>query len=127
LDGDYKCEYLARIDSDDNTQPPGAGTWSLQCSYHSWTQHDLSFLPADGAWDPFASTKVPPKTTTKTTTKAVRTTTKAPGATKAPGSSAEDGEWPPKMLYLTGACAYKQALNGLTFVLQAPGMSRRPS
>ena len=62
LDGDRRCNYLARIDSDDSSSPPqGLATWRAWCS-SAWTDTDVTIQqlpPLPASRRALASTEQP--------------------------------------------------------------------
>jgi len=104
LDGDGMCNYIARMNSGDTSHPPTSGEWTMNCAGN----YQLQFLILLEV-----TTTAPPTTSIQAlsgagTTKwmpTTVTTTRAP-VFHAPGS-----------LTLSGACAYKRAMNGLTYDL----------
>jgi len=96
LDADGVCNYIARIDSNDTRYPPTSGEWTMNCAGH-FKQKFLILL-----------------TTSSTMAQGTMTTTIAPVSTA------------PKSLTLSGACAEKRAMNGLTYGLAGTGADGWP-
>jgi len=96
LDADGVCNYIARIDSNDTRYPPTSGEWTMNCAGN----YQLQFL---------ILLELTTTGTLTTTMKGASTTQLT--TTRAPVFVA------PKSLTLSGACAYKRAMNGLTYDL----------
>jgi len=103
LDGDGMCNYIARIDSEDTSHPPTSADWTMNCAGNYQLQFLIllevtttTTMAPTGASTP----KVLPDNLTTTVT-----------STRAPVPNA------PRSLTLSGACAYKRAMNGLTYDL----------
>eukprot|EP00444_Apocalathium_aciculiferum_P047172 CAMPEP_0183507008 /NCGR_PEP_ID=MMETSP0371-20130417/7899_1 /TAXON_ID=268820 /ORGANISM="Peridinium aciculiferum, Strain PAER-2" /LENGTH=201 /DNA_ID=CAMNT_0025703113 /DNA_START=13 /DNA_END=615 /DNA_ORIENTATION=+ len=96
LDGDGVCNYIAGIESNYYGHPPTRGEWTMNCA-GNYQQHFLVLLEV--------TTTETLTTTTRTMTVTTTTTTRAPLLNA------------PKSLTLSGACAFKRALNGLTYDL----------
>lgn len=89
LDGDGSCTYIARMDSDDGSEPPRVATWQMFCA--KWQKQLLTLEPID----------VLPSTTT------------TPGAPSTTAEAMISGD----AFLLSGACDLQSELNG-AFVLQ---------
>mmetsp|Transcript_86295 Transcript_86295/g.219801 ORF Transcript_86295/g.219801 Transcript_86295/m.219801 type:complete len:332 (+) Transcript_86295:54-1049(+) len=109
LDGDGQCEYYARFDSVVKSEPPESGTWTMNCD-NKWVEKFLVFMETTSTTA--TSTTVTAGTTGVTTTLAATTAPK--------------GAVAPKLLALSGACDYKNNLNGLTFELQGTTAEGEP-
>eukprot|EP00445_Apocalathium_hangoei_P002047 CAMPEP_0203857558 /NCGR_PEP_ID=MMETSP0359-20131031/10795_1 /ASSEMBLY_ACC=CAM_ASM_000338 /TAXON_ID=268821 /ORGANISM="Scrippsiella Hangoei, Strain SHTV-5" /LENGTH=483 /DNA_ID=CAMNT_0050774269 /DNA_START=27 /DNA_END=1478 /DNA_ORIENTATION=+ len=98
LDGDGSCEYHARIDSTHKEFPPPVAFWSMRCGAPT-SESTLVDLAA-------VTTTETRTTTTSSTSSSSKTATTSSGTTTTTT---------PMMFKLSGACPYKDFLNGLTF------------
>jgi len=98
LDADGACNYIARVNSRETSHPPTSGEWTMNCAGN----YQLQFL---------ILLELTTTGTLTTTMQGAGTNTVMTTTTRAPVFDA------PRSLTLSGACAYKRAMNGLTYDL----------
>jgi len=123
LDGDMKCEYLARINSEDPTSPPVEGEWHMECGVgqgKDWRDHYLILLRHSTT---MTATSTNTMSTTATETEAHSHEEDAgAGEAHEPSTSSDPAKVAevkaaPKAIRLQGACEHKGYLNDLEFTL----------